>query len=47
MRSAQQVYHSAAGTDSGNLGNYLGVSAVKPFINNDLTLGELLEKQPS
>ena len=29
--------------DSGKLGNYIGVSALKPFINSDLILGELLE----
>ncbi|WP_312537676.1 P63C domain-containing protein [Stutzerimonas nitrititolerans] len=34
---------SISNTDSGNLGAYLGVSALKPFINNDLILGELLE----
>jgi len=28
--------------DSGKLGNYIGVSALKPFINSDLILGELL-----
>ncbi len=27
----------------GRLGNYIGVSALKPFINSDLILGELLE----
>lgn len=34
---------SIAGVDSGNLGSYVGVSALKPFINSDLILGELLE----
>ena len=32
--------------DSGNLGNYIGVSALKPFINSDLILGEFLELGP-
>ncbi len=29
--------------DSGKLGNYIGVSALKPFISSDLILSELLE----
>lgn len=32
-----------AGVDSGNLGNYIGVTALKPFINSDLILGELID----
>jgi hypothetical protein len=34
---------SVSGADSGNLGNYIGASALKPFINSELILGELLE----
>lgn len=34
---------SMSGADSGNLGSYLGVSALKSYINSDLILGELLE----
>lgn len=34
---------SIAGTDSGNLGNYIGVAALKPFLNSDLILGELID----
>lgn len=34
---------SISNADSGNLGGYLGVSALKPFINSDLILGELLD----
>jgi hypothetical protein len=40
LRSA---IRAIAETDSGKLGNYIGVSALKPFINSDLILGELLE----
>lgn len=32
-----------AGVVSGNLGSYIGVAALKPFINSDLILGELVE----
>lgn len=32
-----------AGVASGNLGSYIGASALKPFINSDLILGELIE----
>ena len=34
---------SMSGVDSGNLGSYVGVGALKPFINSELILGELLE----
>jgi len=34
---------SISGTDSGKLGNYVGASALKPFLNSDLILGELIE----
>lgn len=34
---------SMSGVVSGNLGSYLGVGALKPFINSELILGELLE----
>lgn len=40
LRSA---IRAISGTDSGNLGNYIGVSALKPFINSELVLGELIE----
>lgn len=40
LRSAVRAMTSV---DSGKLGNYIGVSALKPFINSDLILGELLE----
>lgn len=29
--------------DSGNLGNYIGVSALKSHLNSDLILGEMIE----
>jgi hypothetical protein len=32
-----------SGADSGNLGNYIGVSSLKSYINSDLVLGELIE----
>lgn len=41
--SIRAAIKSISGADSGNLGGYLGVSALKPFINNELILGELLE----
>jgi hypothetical protein len=40
LRSA---IRSFAGVESGNLGNYIGVSGLKPFINSDLILGELVD----
>lgn len=40
LRSAVK---SITTVDSGKLGQYIGVSALKPFINSDLILGELLE----
>lgn len=41
--STRAAIKSFSDTDSGNLGNYIGVSALKSFINSDLILGELLE----
>lgn len=41
--STRAAIKAFSGTDSGNLGSYLGVSAIKSFINSDLILGELLE----
>lgn len=41
--STRAAIKSLSGTDSGNLGNYIGVSGLKPYINSDLILGELLE----
>ena len=41
--SIRGALKSISSTDSGNLGNYIGVSALKPFINSELILGELLE----
>lgn len=32
-----------ANADSGNLGSYIGVTALKPFLNKDKVLGELIE----
>lgn len=32
-----------AETAYGNLGSYIGISAIKPFINSNLILGEILE----
>lgn len=32
-----------AEVDSGNLGSYIGAESLKPFINSDLILGELIE----
>jgi P63C domain/Bacteriophage CI repressor helix-turn-helix domain len=40
LRSAVK---SMTSVDSGKLGNYIGVSTLKPYINSDLILGELLE----
>lgn len=40
LRSAVK---SMTNVDSGKLGNYIGVSALKPYINSELILGELLE----
>ena len=41
--SIRGAVKSISGADSGNLGNYIGVSGLKPFLNSDLILGELLE----
>lgn len=41
--STRAAIKSFSSTDSGNLGNYIGVSALKSYINSDLILGELLE----
>lgn len=41
--STRAAIKSLSSTDSGNLGNYIGVSALKSYINSDLILGELLE----
>ncbi|MBT9137156.1 MAG: hypothetical protein DDT34_02243 [Firmicutes bacterium] len=40
LRSAVKAL---SGTDSGKLGDYIGVSSLKPFIDSDLVLGELVE----
>lgn len=40
LRSAIKSF---AGVESGNLGSYVGASALKPFINSDLILGELVD----
>lgn len=34
---------SMSGADSGNLGSYVGASALKSYVNSDLILGELLD----
>ncbi len=41
--SLRGTIKSIAGTDSGNLGSYIGASALKPFINHDKIAGELVE----
>lgn len=41
--SIRGAIKSFSGADSGNLGSYVGVAALKPFINSELILGELLE----
>jgi DNA-binding transcriptional regulator YdaS (Cro superfamily) len=41
--STRAAIKSFSSTDSGNLGNYIGVAALKSFINSDLILGELLD----
>jgi hypothetical protein len=41
--SIRAAIKSISGADSGNLGNYIGVSGLKSFLNSDLILGELLE----
>lgn len=40
LRSAVKAL---ADTDSGNLGNYIGVASLKSYINSDLVLGELVD----
>lgn len=40
LRSA---IRSMSGADSGNLGSYVGAAPLKPFIDSDLILGELLD----
>lgn len=41
--SLRGTVRAIANADSGNLGNFIGASALKPFINNELILGELVE----
>ncbi|MCL2187967.1 MAG: P63C domain-containing protein [Defluviitaleaceae bacterium] len=41
--SMRGTVKAIANVDSGKLGNYIGVEAMKPFINADLALGELVE----
>lgn len=41
--SLSAAVKSIAGTDSGNLGEYIGVNSLKPYIDKDLALGELIE----
>ena len=41
--SLRSAIKSISGVVSGNLGSYVGVVALKPFIDSDLILGELLE----
>jgi P63C domain len=38
--SLRAIVKSLAGIDASNLGDYIGVSALKPYINSDLVLGE-------
>lgn len=37
------VVNTLTGVNAGNPGDYLGVSALKPFINSDIVLGETVE----
>lgn len=37
------ILKTLAGVNAGNLGDYLGVSALKPFLDSDLILGETIE----
>lgn len=41
--SLRSVVKSIAGVEHGKLGEYIGVQALKPYINSDLVLGEALE----
>lgn len=41
--SLRSAIKSFADADSGDLAKFIGVSSLKPFINNDLVLAELLE----
>lgn len=41
--SLRATMKAIANADSGNLGNYIGVAALKPFIDKDRILGELIE----
>jgi hypothetical protein len=36
------IIKTLAGVNAGNLGDYLGVSALKPYLNSDLILGETI-----
>lgn len=41
--SLRSAIRSISKTESGNLGAYIGVSSIKPYVNSDLILGELLD----
>ena len=41
--SLRSALKSMSGADTGKLGSYVGVAALKPFIDSELVLGELLE----
>jgi len=41
--SLRAVVKTISGVDASNLGDYIGVQALKPFINSDLILGETKE----
>jgi len=41
--SLRATMKAIANVEAGNLGEYIGVSALKPFIDKDLVLGELIE----
>jgi hypothetical protein len=41
--SLNKVVRAISGKEGGNLGEYIGVSALKPFIDKDLVLGETRE----
>ena len=43
MISLRSALKSMSGADTGKLGSYVGVAALKPFIDSELVLGELLE----
>ncbi len=43
LLALRSAINSIAGKDSGNLASYIETTALKPFVNSDLILGELLD----